>query len=68
MTGSHKTVFDALATDRHAEHFEPELLSEPTSELPGTTAKVEVLRRRVAAGEQIWNPDDRMHFDEGDES
>lgn len=30
----------------------------PTKHLPGTNAKIEVLRRRIERGEQLWHPYD----------
>lgn len=33
--------------------------AESTQELPGTVAKIEVLRRRVETGVRLWHPDDK---------
>ncbi len=35
----------------------------PTKHLPGTNAKIEVLRRRLERGELLWHPDD-MTFEQ----
>lgn len=38
--------------------FRREKPCQPTDALPGSAAKVEVLRMRLARGESLWHPDD----------
>ena len=49
-------------------HFEPERVLkeefEPTTALPGSNEKLEVLARRVALGLPLWHPEDRRTFDD----
>lgn len=37
---------------------EPHAQDEPTSAMPGTAEKIEVLRRRNEKGMVLWNPND----------
>lgn len=38
--------------------FEPKPAKQSTEARPGSDEKVEVLRRRVEQGEELWHPDD----------
>lgn len=35
-------------------------MPQPTDAVPGTEEKIEVLRKRVAAGEELWHPLDGL--------
>lgn len=39
---------------------DPVGVPEPTSALPGTAEKIEVLRLRVVFGVQLWHPEDNL--------
>jgi hypothetical protein len=41
-----------------SEFFEPAPAGQPTVELPGTRGKIAVLRKRAAAGEELFDPRD----------
>ncbi len=47
--------------------FEPEAQSstdyEPTTAMPGSAEKVEVLSRRLRMGQPLWHPEDRLTYD-----
>lgn len=38
-------------------------LPEPTTALPGTAEKIEVLRKRAAAGQSLFHAEDRLNWD-----
>jgi hypothetical protein len=44
--------------------YEPGPVSEPTDARPGTTAKIELLRERLAAGMELWHEHDSTLKDE----
>lgn len=52
-------VYDAILNLGHDEEYEPRRIPPPTQHGPGSPGKIEELRRRVLAGEQLWN-----NFDE----
>lgn len=54
------TIFKEVEKVKHDEDFVPKNLTdfEPTSEQPGSEAKIRVLARRVAKGQPLWHPDD----------
>jgi hypothetical protein len=60
-----QTVFEAILSRGHDEDFEGRITPDfvPTSTLPGSSAKVEVLRRRVELGQPLWHRDDRASYD-----
>jgi len=43
-----------------AESYKAKIPSEPTSHLPGSDEKIEVMRARVERGESPFHPDDRL--------
>ena len=52
--------------------FEPETVKgedfDRTPALPGTSAKISKLAERAQDGLPLWHPDDRLSFDETEES
>lgn len=50
--------------------FEPDDVDDstfdPTSAMPGTDEKLEILAARARAGLPLWNSNDRTDYDEGD--
>lgn len=57
-----RTVFDALKRLQHDEDFIPMEPNNPTTAMPGTIEKIEVLRMRVEMGQPLWNDDDPTYF------
>lgn len=57
------SVFDAIWVQGHDEDYVPVHQAEPTQAVPGSAAKVEVLRQRLAAGQPLWHPDDRCNHE-----
>ena len=59
-----ETVFEAIKRIGHDEDFEASVTDDfvPTSTLPGSSAKVEVLRRRVELGQPLWHRDDKNDY------
>lgn len=59
-----KTVFEAILTYGHDEDFQPSANESfrPTSCIPGSQGKVDVLHERVARGFPLWHPEDRIDF------
>ena len=53
-----RTIFTDLATVGHDEDFSPIAASERTSARPGSLEKIEIMRERVARGEDLFHPDD----------
>ena len=58
-----KTVFDAIAYWGHDEDFIPARKGTPTDAAPGTPEKIEILRQRLADGEELFQKGDRWHYD-----
>lgn len=66
-----KTIFTIIRESAYcgyAEDFEPtpDGLA-PTNAMPGSESKVAELAARVAAGLPLWHPQDRLHYDDGDD-
>ena len=55
----HQEFLDYLGANKTDDGFEPTRVPEPTDASPGTWSKVEVLEARLAAGEELWHPDDK---------
>lgn len=55
-----RTLFEAIALfcDANRAVFVPRGLPEPTDAQPGSAEKIRVLRARLAAGLELWHPDD----------
>ena len=53
-----QNVFEFIMVYGDESRFRPKLPAKPTKHRPGSAEKVEVLRRRVEAGESLWHPDD----------
>ena len=47
------------------EEEEPKEFSE-TREMPGSTAKLEILAERVQSGLPLWHPNDRRSYDDSE--
>ena len=45
------------------EGYQPELMPTPTNAAPGSATKVEILRQRIADGEELFHPDDTRFVD-----
>lgn len=60
-----RTVFEALRRLQHDQDFIPMEPSEPTTAMPGTIEKIEVLRMRVELGQPLWHDDDPQFFYRG---
>ena len=54
---------EAAATERNEIGFVPRGLPDPTDAVPGTTEKIEIMRRRYNAGEELHHPDDRSDYE-----
>jgi hypothetical protein len=52
------TLYQAICWKGHDMDFEPARIPEPTDAPPGSKAKIEVMRRRLLAGEHLRHPDD----------
>ena len=59
---SHVNVFEAIIKQGHDEDFRPEK-TEPCRVSPGSLSKIEVLRRRVEQGQELWHDDDNKYAD-----
>ena len=55
-------VFRHILEYGNDEDFVPAPAKEPTDHAAGTFARIEVLRKRLEAGEHIWHPDDRRDY------
>ena len=55
----HQEFLDYLGANKTDDGFEPTRIPKPTEASPGTWSKVEVLAARLAAGEELWHPDDK---------
>jgi hypothetical protein len=56
-------IFNYLAARGYDDDFEPDRLpAMPTAEKPGSLEKINVLRRRLEAGEDLKHPFDRTDF------
>ncbi len=55
----HQEFLDYLGANKTDDGFEPTRVPEATDAAPGTWSKVEVLAARLAAGEELWHPDDK---------
>ncbi len=55
LAGEPANIFEAA---RRGWDFRPRARSAPCEELPGSPAKVEVLRRRLEAGVELWSDGD----------
>lgn len=53
-----RTMFDAIRVLGHEMDFEPFSIPAPTKAKPGSDEKILVLRARLAAGEDLYHPDD----------
>lgn len=54
-------------SQRSSVGFVPTREAEPTDAIPGTLAKVDILRFRVENGMPLWHPDDRIFIGEEEE-
>ena len=64
-----RTIFDVIREEGHDEDFDPSLYgppAPPVSHVPGSPEKLEELRRRVAAGEELFSPGDYNTGGSGD--
>jgi hypothetical protein len=43
-------------------NYQPLMPSTPTSHKVGTWERIEVMRRRAEAGEELWHPEDERNF------
>jgi len=43
-------------------NYQPAMPSAPTSHRVGTWERIEVMRLRAEAGEELWHPDDERNF------
>lgn len=53
-----ENIYWAIASVGHDEDYVPRKMPRPTNAIAGTAEKIEVLRRRVLAGEHLFHPDD----------
>ena len=53
-------VFEAIMRLGHDEDFTPATDAEPTTHVPGSLKKIEVLAERVRRGQPLWHPDDKQ--------
>jgi hypothetical protein len=62
--GAVKNVFEAILQHGHDEDYTPSSNGcfMPTAAPPGSSEKVEVLRRRVERGQPLWHSNDRVDF------
>jgi hypothetical protein len=62
-----RTIFELIAnTDVEVTDWEPRSFDpndfHPTNALPGSTEKVEVLKRRLEKGQPLWHDEDRVDY------
>lgn len=57
-------VYDMIRLMGDEGMFVPKPASEVCRFVPGTFEKIETMRRRVMAGEELWHPDDVVTFDD----
>lgn len=53
------TFFESVHPMRGECYFEPASDGQPTTERPGSRAKIELLAARLQRGEELWHEDDR---------
>ena len=64
-----KSILDAVREGNW--DYEPIVMRDrefdATEALPGSSIKLEVLAERIASGQPLWHPSDRLHFSDPDE-
>lgn len=69
MTQGGLPLFEATNLDEHIRAhqsdagFKPKRKCQPTQAMPGTAAKVEVLRQRLESGQPLWHPKDPVFIE-----
>lgn len=54
-----RNLFEVLVRDGSDKAFVPAPAHEPTAAMPGSRAKLAVLAKRIASGEELWHERDR---------
>ena len=56
-------IFHHIQAHGNGEEFRPEDKPAPTNAAPGSNLKIDVLMKRLEAGEELWNDLDRDDFE-----
>lgn len=57
------SVMDAVATYGEDYNFRTIGQPEPTTAIPGSSDKIEVMIARIENGEELWHADDQLTYD-----